>query len=66
MEETTVTVTKEGDFLSLDEIEKQTILTALEYHKGNISETARVLEISRSSMYRKAKHHGISLTNTEI
>lgn len=66
MEETTVTVTKEGKFLCLREVEKRTILTALTHHGGNISETARALKISRSSMYRKAECHGISLTNTQV
>ncbi|MEE9610240.1 MAG: sigma 54-interacting transcriptional regulator [Desulfatiglandales bacterium] len=39
----------------LTDIQKQVILKALESHQGNKAETARVLGISRATLYRKLK-----------
>ena len=38
--------------MTLDEIERQTILQALEQHKGNLSQVALALGISRAALYR--------------
>ncbi|MDH6358415.1 sigma-54 dependent transcriptional regulator [Parabacteroides sp. PF5-9] len=46
--------------LTLDEIEKQTILQALETHQGNLSHVASALGISRAALYRRLEKHGIS------
>ncbi len=45
---------------SLDDVEKNIILEALENTKGNKSAAARLLKISRSSLYEKLAKHGIS------
>ena len=39
--------------MTLDEIERQTILQALERHKGNLSQVAMALGISRAALYRR-------------
>ena len=39
----------------LPEIEKQLILKTLESHRGNKSQAARALGISRATVYRKLK-----------
>lgn len=44
---------------SLDEIEKQHILAMLEYKNWNKSETARMLDIERSTLDRKLNAYGI-------
>lgn len=49
-----------GTILNLAEAEKQTILSALRATESNISQTARLLGISRNALYEKMKRHGIS------
>ncbi|MFK8060531.1 MAG: sigma-54-dependent transcriptional regulator [Polaribacter sp.] len=39
--------------LNLGDVEKNTILTVLEKHKGNISKSAKELGITRSALYRR-------------
>lgn len=52
---------KSGEtILNLAEAEKQTILAALGATESNISQTARLLGISRNALYEKMKRHGIS------
>ncbi|AUC15948.1 sigma-54-dependent Fis family transcriptional regulator [Tenacibaculum sp. SZ-18] len=41
------------DNLNLEEVEKKTILTVLEKHKGNISKSAKELGITRAALYRR-------------
>ncbi len=48
-----------ADHLSLDEIEKATILKALEAAGGNKSETARRLGITRRTLHKKLKIYGV-------
>jgi len=48
-----------GTILNLAEAEKQTILSALRATESNISQTARLLGISRNALYEKMKRHGI-------
>ena len=48
--------------MTLDEIERQTILQALERHKGNLSQVAMVLGISRAALYRRLEKHNINYT----
>jgi two-component system response regulator HydG len=45
--------------LPLDEIEKATILKALEAAGGNKSETARRLGITRRTLHKKLKAYGV-------
>ena len=47
--------------MTLDEIERQTILQALERHKGNLSQVAMALGISRAALYRRLEKFGISV-----
>ena len=42
--------------MTLDEIERQTILQALERHKGNLSQVAMALGISRAALYLSLIH----------
>jgi len=48
--------------ISLDEGEKQTLLSALKMTSWNISEASNLLGISRTTFYRKLKKHGLSQT----
>lgn len=45
--------------MTLDEIERQTILQALERYKGNLSQAAMALGISRAALYRRLEKYGI-------
>jgi len=48
----------EVGLISLDDLEKQMIHKALDFHNHSISKTARSLSLTRSSLYRRlAKHH---------
>lgn len=47
--------------MTLDEIERQTILQALGRHKGNLSQVATALGISRAALYRRLEKFGISV-----
>ncbi|WP_280752340.1 MULTISPECIES: sigma-54 dependent transcriptional regulator [unclassified Parabacteroides] len=46
--------------MTLDEIEKQTILQALDDYKGNLSHVASALGISRAALYRRMEKYGLS------
>ncbi len=48
--------------ISLDEGEKQALLSALKMTNWNISEASNLLRISRTTFYRKLKKHGLSQT----
>ena len=48
--------------MTLDEIERQTILQALERHKGNLSQVAMALGISRAALYRRLEKHNRNYT----
>lgn len=48
--------------MTLDEIERQAILQALERHKGNLSQVAMALGISRAALYRRLEKHNINYT----
>lgn len=45
--------------LTLDELEKQSIIHALEMHGGNLSHAAMALGISRAALYRRLEKYGI-------
>lgn len=45
--------------LTLDELEKQSIMQALEKHAGNLSHVATALGISRAALYRRLEKYNI-------
>jgi two-component system NtrC family response regulator len=45
--------------LKLDELEKRSILQAIEKHAGNLSHVASALGISRAALYRRMEKYGI-------
>lgn len=45
--------------MTLDEIERATIVEALEIYNGNLSHVADALGISRAALYRRLEKHGI-------
>jgi two-component system NtrC family response regulator len=45
--------------MTLDEIERRTILQALERYKGNLSQVAAALGISRAALYRRLEKYNI-------
>lgn len=47
--------------MTLDEIEKRTILQAIERYKGNISQIATSLGISRAALYRRLEKYDIKV-----
>lgn len=48
----------EVGMVSLDDLEKQMIHKALDFHNHSISKTARSLSLTRSALYRRlTKHH---------
>lgn len=60
---TTLSAKAEGapsfEGLTLDELEKQTILQALKTHTGNLSHAATALGISRAALYRRLEKYDI-------
>lgn len=45
--------------LTLDEVEKKTIIKVLDKHKGNISKSAKELGITRAALYRRIEKYEI-------
>ena len=56
--ETPVRAVASADF-KLGALERDTIAAALDQAKGNISQAARLLGVSRAALYRKLGKHGI-------
>lgn len=50
---------REGRRFVLEEYERQEILELLSNHRGNVSLTARIMGISRNTLYRKMKQYSI-------
>jgi two-component system NtrC family response regulator len=46
--------------MTLDEMEKQSILQALDQFGGNLSHVAAALGISRAALYRRLEKYGIT------
>lgn len=46
--------------LTLEELERQTIIQALEKHENNLSQVANSLGISRAALYRRLEKYGIN------
>ncbi len=49
----------EENSLALDEVEKNTILKAINKHNGNISKAAKELGLTRSTLYRRLEKYGL-------
>jgi transcriptional regulator of acetoin/glycerol metabolism len=45
--------------VSLDDLEQRAIKQALEAARGNLTQAARALGISRSTLYRKVERYGL-------
>jgi DNA-binding NtrC family response regulator len=45
--------------LNLEELERETIVRAMELNEGNLSDVARQLGIGRSTLYRKLEQYGL-------
>jgi len=45
--------------MNLEELERETIVRAMEMNKGNLSDVARQLGIGRSTLYRKLEQYGL-------
>ncbi len=55
-------VSPDGGTLTMDQMERQLILTTLEQNAGNRVKTAGVLGISRRTLHRKLKEYGLAGT----
>ncbi|MBD3343646.1 MAG: response regulator [Chitinivibrionales bacterium] len=53
----------QSDIATLKDVEKQHISNALELFKGNYTETAKALGVSRSTLWRKIKEYGLGTEN---
>ncbi len=49
----------EPEELTLEAVEKNTILKVIEKHNGNISKSAKELGITRTALYRRLNKHGL-------
>jgi DNA-binding NtrC family response regulator len=59
LKEKTSFVREEESISSLRNLEKNAVLKALEKCRGNISRTAKMLDISRTTLYSKMKEYGL-------
>ena len=57
--ETPVMMSQESSVLRIDEIEKSTILKAIERYDGNITKAARELGLTRTALYRRLGKYDI-------
>jgi DNA-binding NtrC family response regulator len=57
--ETPVMISPETSTLRIDELEKSTILKAIERHDGNITKAARELGLTRTALYRRLGKYDI-------
>jgi DNA-binding NtrC family response regulator len=57
--ETSMMMPQENTILRIDEIEKSTILKAIERHDGNITKAARELGLTRTALYRRLGKYDI-------
>ncbi len=48
-----------GPIRPLEQVEKEYILAALAHNRGNQTRTAKQLEISAATLYRKLKRYGL-------
>jgi two-component system response regulator RegA len=50
---------RRAEGLNLDEMERRTIEQALQRHKGNVSQAAMALGLTRPALYRRMARHGL-------
>ena len=50
---------RRADDLNLDEMERRAIEQALQRHKGNVSQAAAALGLTRPALYRRMARHGL-------
>ena len=53
------TVSGKDEFLDLAELERNALMKALKLSQGNLSRAARLLNISRTTLYSKLQKHGL-------
>lgn len=58
-------VNAKGDVVSLEEAEHRVIAFAIERYEGKISQIARKLGIGRSTLYRKMRHYGLEVEDSD-
>jgi DNA-binding NtrC family response regulator len=51
--------TQSSHTYNLEELERKTIIHAIEKHSGNISKAAKELGLTRAALYRRLEKHGI-------
>ncbi|HLR36076.1 MAG TPA: sigma 54-interacting transcriptional regulator [Tissierellales bacterium] len=56
---------KENKDMSLDTMEKNHIIKVLEFHSGNITQSAKTLGIARNTLYRKIEKYNIDCSRIE-
>ena len=56
-----VTTSSNFNGLTLEELERQRILQALEQYENNLSQVATALGLSRPALYRRLEKHNISI-----
>lgn len=54
-----------GEILPMAEVERLTIMRALEAFEGNVTETARALGIGRATLYRYIRKHNLAVDTGE-
>lgn len=58
-EVSTASTPVENNQLSMDDIEQQALINRLKYYRGNATETAKSLGLSRSGFYRRMSKYGL-------
>ncbi|UMR28468.1 sigma 54-interacting transcriptional regulator [Massilia sp. MB5] len=53
------------DGMTLEQVERQMIVKALDQHQGNISRVAKALGLSRTALYRRLERHGLGAAAQE-
>ena len=48
------------DGMTLEQVERRMIESALDQHGGNITRVAKVLGLSRTALYRRLERHGLA------
>uniref|UniRef100_UPI00260A4B47 sigma 54-interacting transcriptional regulator n=1 Tax=uncultured Clostridium sp. TaxID=59620 RepID=UPI00260A4B47 len=51
---------KDKEIIPIDDLEKESIIKALKFYHGNLVKAAKMLKISRSTIYRKIKKYNIN------
>lgn len=57
----TIEIEEDRKVLTIEELEKESIINAVKQNKGDLIKAAQMLNISRATIYRKIKKYGISV-----